>query len=325
MLTAMNKQQAYVWGVFCSFFSAFVWGTSHISGRYMMSNNCIDIISLCSMRYTVGGLVMLGLGLAFYRKKIFAVSRNDILKLVLLGSVGMVLHTFFILSGQKHTSAVNSALILALSPIMAMLIGVFVGHKAGVNKILGMLLSLFGSLLVIGVINKNGFCASGLSFYGDFMIFISALCWALYTVLSSKIVNRLGGFTATTWCMLAGAVQFLMLQLFLPYDFHIPAASETTPWLVIAYVILFPTAAGFYFFYEAMSRIKLSLLNIMQYLTPIVTIVLSYLLLGEKMTALNLIGAGLTLFGVMIVSGNVKISFCLRPDIQNASCVQTEN
>ena len=321
----MNNQQAYAWGVFCSFFSAFVWGTSHISGRYIMSNGCIDIISLCSMRYAIGGLAMLGLGVLFYRKKIFAVTRRDVFSLVLLGSIGMVLHTFFVLSGQKHTSAVNSALILALSPVMAMLIGIFVGHKAGVNKVFGMLLSLVGSLLVIGIINKDGFCGGSFSFYGDFMIFISALCWALYTVLSSKIVNRLGGFTATTWCMLAGAVQFLILQLVLPYDFHIPAASETTSWLVIAYVILFPTTAGFYFFYEAMSRIKLSLLNIMQYLTPVVTIALSFLLLGEKMTVLNLIGAGLTLLGVMIVSGNIKISFCLRPDIQEAGCVQSEN
>lgn len=282
MLTTMNNQQAYAWGVFCSFFSAFVWGTSHISGRYMMSNGCIDIISLCSMRYTVGGLAMLGLGIAFYRKRIFAVNWRDLLNIGFLGAVGMVLHTFFVLSGQKHTSAVNSALILALSPVMAMLIGVFMGHRVGVNKILGMSLSLVGSLLVIGVINKNGFCSSGLSFYGDFMVFISALCWALYTVLSSKTVSRLGGFTATTWCMLASAVQFLILQLFLPYGFHIPSSSETTSWLVIAYVILFPTTAGFYFFYEAMSRIKLSLLNIMQYLTPIVTIVLSYLLLGRR-------------------------------------------
>ena len=53
------------------------------------------------MRYTVGGLVMLGLGLAFYRKKIFAVSRNDILKLVLLGSVGWYCIPFLSSAGKS--------------------------------------------------------------------------------------------------------------------------------------------------------------------------------------------------------------------------------
>ena len=65
----MNKQQAYAWGIFCSFFSAFSWGTSHISGRWRMSNQYIDIISLCSIRYTFGGLTLLLTGAVFSPQK----------------------------------------------------------------------------------------------------------------------------------------------------------------------------------------------------------------------------------------------------------------
>ena len=308
----MNKKQAYTWGVFCSFFSAFTWGTSHISGRWLMSRHCIDIISLCSIRYTIGGLLLLFTGLIFYRKKKLALKFRDLLILSWLGFLGMSAHTVLLLTGQTHTSAINTSLILALNPVMAMLITFFMGEKIGTTKAVGMAMSLFGCLMVIGVIGKNGFNYRSTNLYGDLMTFASAVCWALYIVFSAKTVNRLGGFTATTWSMLAGASQFLLLWIFWPGKSYVPSLSESTQWMVIVYVVLFPTVAGFYFWYEAMSRIKLYLLNIMQYLTPIVTICLSYFILNERMTFLNIIGAILSLYGVMIAAKVIKLpSFAL--------------
>jgi drug/metabolite transporter (DMT)-like permease len=321
----MNKQQAYAWGVFCSFFSAFIWGTSHISGRWLMSNRYIDAISLCSIRYTIGGLILLFMGLLFHRKRILAVTFRDLLILSWLGFLGMVIHTTLLLVGQGHTTAINASLILALNPIMAMFIALFLGHRIGTTKAAGMALSLLGCLMVIGVIGKNGFNYNSANLYGDAMILASAVFWALYVVFSAKTVTRLGGFTATTWSMLAGAVQFLLLQFFWPVETHVPALGESTQWLVIIYVILFPTAAGFYFWYEAMSRIKLSLLNIMQYLTPIATIVLSYFILDERMTFFNIIGAVLTLFGVMVASKMIKLPKLLGSYTQKLCRVQPEN
>jgi drug/metabolite transporter (DMT)-like permease len=303
----MNKKQAYSWGIFCSFFSAFIWGTSHISGRWLMSNHCIDIISLCSIRYTTGGLILLLMGLFFYRKKILAVNLYDLLILSCLGFLGMSAHTSLLLIGQKYTSAINTSLILALNPVVVMLITFFMGHKIGRVKAIGMGLSFLGCLMVIGVISKHGFSYDCTSLYGDIMTFASSICWALYVVFSAKTVTRLGGFTATTWSMLAGACQFSLLWIFWPGETNIPSFEQNTQWLVIIYVVLFPTAAGFYFWYEAMSRIKLSLLNIMQYLTPLVTIILSYFILNERMTFLNAIGVLLTLSGVMIAARVIKL------------------
>ncbi len=246
------------------------------------------------------------IGLIFYRKKILAVTLRDLLILSWLGFLGMSAHTILLLTGQANTSAINTSLILAMNPVMAMFIALFLGHKIGTTKAVGMALSLFGCLMVIGVIGKHGFTYNSMNLYGDLMTFASAVCWALYVVFSAKTVIRLGGFTATTWSMLAGAVQFLLLFFWESGNAHIPALEEHTQWLVIIYVVLFPTVAGFYFWYEAMSRIKLSLLNIMQYLTPIVTIILSYLILGERMTFFNVIGAVLTLYGVMIAAKVIK-------------------
>ncbi|MHC4871755.1 MAG: DMT family transporter [Planctomycetota bacterium] len=302
----MNQAQAYRWGIFCALVNVIAWGSSHISGRWLMSGQYIDLISLGAIRYTAGGLILLGLGLIFHRKKLLAVTPRDLLVLSGLGALGIVIHTSLLLLGQSHTTAINSSLIYSLNPVMVLILGIFWGHKIDKVKTVGILLSLCGCLLVIGVINENGFNYNSDHLYGDMIILISSACWALYILLSTKTVNRLGGFTATTWSMLSAAVQFLLIQISWPLETHLPSSGETNQWLVVLYVVLVPTAAGFFFWYEAMARIELSLLNVMQYLTPVATIVLAYFILSERMTLLNIIGAILTMAGIIAATKIIK-------------------
>ena len=160
--------------------------------------------------------------------------------------------------------------------------------------------------MVIGVINENGLGYNTNHLVGDIIIFISAVSWALYVILSSKIVKRLGGLTVTIWSMFSAAIMFILLQSIWPHSSCIPTYENYTQWLVILYVALIPTAAGFFLWFEAMSKIKLSLLNIMQYLTPVATIILAWIILGERMTFLNTVGALLTISGVMVASKIIK-------------------
>ena len=97
----------------------------------------------------------------------------------------MVAHTALLLAGQGSTSAINTSLILSLSPIMIMFIALFLGHKIGATKAAGMALSLLGCLMVIGVIGENGFNYNSVNLYGDTMTFASAVCWSFYVVFSA--------------------------------------------------------------------------------------------------------------------------------------------
>jgi drug/metabolite transporter (DMT)-like permease len=308
----MNAKNSYILGVFCSFASAFLWGTSHISGRWIMSGRSIDALSLCSIRYVLGALILLVAGFCFKRKQLLNVKAKDLLKLSILAFWGIVLHTALLLIGQGHTTAINSSLIMSLNPIMIMLLATFIGEKISANQATGVLISLTGSLMVVGVISTNGFAYNSDRFYGDIMIFAAAMCWALYSVFSRDTVKRLGGFASTTWLMVAGAIELLILQIFWPWPTHIPGSGQITQWAVILYISIFPTALAFLVWYEAMSRIKLSLLNIMQYLTPICTITLAFIILKESMSMMNVAGAILTLAGVMIASDTLKLRFPLR-------------
>jgi drug/metabolite transporter (DMT)-like permease len=299
----MNKNASYQWGVFCSFASAFLWSTTFIGGRWLLKDRSIDPVSLSVIRFGIGGILLFVFGYVFFRRKLFNISFRDILMLAWLSLWGIGGMSVFLFVGQMQTSAINTSMIIALSPILTMLLGTFAGKRLNAFMVCGMLISLTGCLLVLGVITQNGIAYKSGNVFGDLMVFSSAACWAVYAVFSGKTVERLGGYTATTWGMLIGFAELLIVRALWPWVLTIPSTAQTGQWWAVLYIAIFPTAIAFFAWYEAMDRINLSLLNIMQYLTPLFTVLLAFLFFGETMNLLNIAGAVMVLAGVMLASG----------------------
>ena len=72
------------------------------------------------------------------------------------------------------------------------------------------------------------------------------------------------------------------------------------------YLAVFPTALGFYAWNAALGRVSLNLVTIMQYLTPIMTILMAWGLLGESLGLFEIAGA------VLVISGIACSSFPKR-------------
>ena len=218
--------------------------------------------------------------------------------LSLTGVTGMGVFLFY---GLKHTTALNASVIIATSPLFIMVIGTVIGEKITLKKSTGLLVSLAGSMLVINLISFNGIQYDIFSHgSGNSLIFMSALCWAVYSVFGKKTVKELGGFVTTTWVIVLGALEQLILLAFIGSEPSLP--SSGIDWLLIAYIAVFPGAVAFFAYYEAMRLIELSLVNTMQYLTPACTIVLALLILNENVTYLNLLGIIVILAGILMTS-----------------------
>jgi drug/metabolite transporter (DMT)-like permease len=162
--------------------------------------------------------------------------------------------------------------------------------------------SLGGCLLVVRVLGPEQPGHKAGYFTGDLCVALSALGWAVYSVAGKPVVRRLGGLVTTTWAMVFGAAELVVLWLVLPrlVSFQIIWPAGGAAWAIIAYLAVFPGAIGFLAWYEAMDRIPLVLLNVMQYLTPCFTIVLALVLLDERIDLLNIIGLALILAGVVL-------------------------
>lgn len=287
-------------GLGWSLTSAFLWATTYISGRYLMAAGSVDPVTLSMSRFVVGGALLMLTGVLLFRRRLFAVSTGDLAKLAVLGAFGVAGMSLFFFFGQRTVSAITSALIMQTSPVMIYFSSMLVGERLRVKGIAGICVSLAGCLLVIGVFGTGTGGGVDGQTTGCLFILLSAVCWTVYSVAGKPLVEKLGGFTTTTWAMLFGALEIAVIWALGPFDRAWPVSA--TAWGVIAYIAIFPTAVAFLAWYEAMARLPLPLLNIMQYLTPVFTIILAWAILGERLTGAMIGGAALVLCGVALTT-----------------------
>jgi len=286
-------------GVFYSLLSAFLWSTTFVCARYLMANRLVDPLTLSLIRFALGALTLLIFGLACRRNALILPRGRDLGFLAILALFGIGGMSVLIFFGLQRTTAINSSLLMQLNPVFILFLGLFIGERFSWMNLIGILVSMVGALLVVGVLTPHGLQGSWRRNAGDLLVLGSSLCWAIYSVFSKSTTQRLGGYSATTWVMLFGAAELTLVWLAVPTPCVWPHGMLA--WSLILYMAIFPTALAFFAWYEALRLIDLSLLNVMQYLTPAFTIVLAWCLLGERMHLFSILGVGIILAGVALI------------------------
>jgi len=195
------------------------------------------------------------------------------------------------------TSAINLALIMALSPLAVLLFSFVSGQEAiHRNQIIGMLLSLAGAALII--IKGQAAVGAGVA-AGDLLALTAMLGWAGYTLLQNRVgsgvsfLARIGLFAA------AGAL------FSLPFAIHEmwsapSAAFSGRAALVYLLAGLVPGLFAYSAYAYLGAKFGAVSTSLSLYLGPIVSAVLSIIFLHEAPTVIHLIGGALSLGGMWL-------------------------
>jgi drug/metabolite transporter (DMT)-like permease len=135
---------------------------------------------------------------------------------------------------------------------------------------------------------------------GDAILVTACIAWALYTVGARPIVRRYGSVRTTAWTLWVGALGLLAAgtpQL-LRQDWN---AVDAGAWGGLVFSATFAIGLGYLIWYRGVERIGNTRTAIFSNITPVVALAASAVLLREMPSALALLGAALTLSGVMIV------------------------
>ncbi len=292
-------------GLFWSFTSAFLWATVYVSSRYLMGGGeaKVDPVTLSLLRFTMGGTILFVICFCRYRKELFALRKRDYLAVALLSQLSVVGMSVFLFWGQRYTTAINSSMIMSSSPVLIMLLGLFFDEKINIFQVIGMIVSTLGCMMVIEVISTGGWQYSMGSFKGDSLVLISAGCWAGGAILAKKIMRSLHDLAVTAWSMIFASASLLIIDLIVGIaggGVILPGNAST--WYLVIYLGIFPTAIGFYAWNAALNRVNLSTVSVMQYLTPIMTIAMAWIILGENLNLFKIVGALMVIGGVIFSS-----------------------
>ena len=238
-------------------------------------------------------------------KEGFSLSRSDLWKLIILGIIGNTFFQLFFIHGINWTTASNTAIIMAMTPVFIALLSVLLKHEK-IHKAawIGILVSFIGFYFVI---TKTGaFHFSWQNMKGDLMILSGNLFWAVYTVFSRPLLKRISPLKLVSISLAFGALFYLPFSVrsIIQLDWN---GLSFMAWAGLVYSALFAICISYIFWYSSVKRVGNIKTAIYGNITPVLTIIFAYIVLSERITPLQAGGTLIILLGVYLARSRYRL------------------
>jgi drug/metabolite transporter (DMT)-like permease len=264
---------------------------------YVVSKVVLDVIppfTLLTIRLVLGALV-LGAVILLRGQRDF--SREGFRSSLLVGFVGYGISLGFQFVGTKLSTASNGALVTSATPAFVLLFAPFVLHeKPTLSSILALVASTLG---VLAVIDPRTADFSSSLFLGNLSLLAAALTWALYSVLVRKVSTKVDLLSSGAVMLMAGVPSSALLSLF---ELKTQAIGEITIGIIggLLFLGIISTALAMFLWNYAFAQLPATIAALTFFAQPVVGTLLGWLLLGEKITPLFLLGGALIGLGILI-------------------------
>ena len=181
-------------------------------------------------------------------------------------------------------------------PFAVLLAALVLREKPGRQRILGMLISFAGIVLIAGQPSLRGQLLAIILTAGG------AMMWAVGQVMVKRLENPPSGFALTAWIGVFSGPQ-MILGSFIIEESQLESMAQASwiGWGVILYLSLIMTVLGYGIWYRVLSRNPVSKVMPVMLMLPVFTIVSSMLFLGEQPTLTILTGGIVVIGGVFLI------------------------
>ncbi len=275
-----------------------IWGGTFVAGKIVVGS--ITPLMGSFARYLVACVALLAAAFVL-EGGLPRLSGRQWLATFALGLVGVFAYNLFFMGSLTKLPASRAALIIALNPAITMAISaVAFKERLSARRWAGVLLALFGVAIVVSRGDFSSLANGGVG-VGELYMFAAVTSWALYTILGRKVLGGLSPLAATNYAALWGTL--LLGAVAAPhFDTLHPAQFDWRIVVSLLYLGVVGTALAFVWYYMSVKKVGASSTSIFNNLVPVFGVAISVLLLGESLLPSMLIGGGITIGGVMMVS-----------------------
>ena len=272
-----------------------VWAGSFIVVK--QTTTTMNPVDLGFLRFLTATPIMIILLLL--RRKKTKIPRKELPSLIILGLTGVTFLYVFQFLGISYTTASASSVLINTNVIFIAILSIALFHEQFTKKkTSGIVLSFLGVIIIIFSNIQNEHVAwDSLFVLGCFLILLSALCWAVYSIVGKRLLATYDSITVTTYAFILGTL------LYIPFIIQsIPSTIQTITfdgWGAVLYLAVFCSVFGYLGWYYALQRTDASKAAVFLNLIPLFTILLS-LIYGEIPTPIFLGGAILIILGVYL-------------------------
>lgn len=279
-------------------FAVVVWGGTFVATKVALKD--IQPATIVFLRFAMGVMILAaGVQLRGQWQKL---NLRDSLSLVGLGFLGISFHQWLQSTGMQTSAASTTAWIVTTAPVFIAILGWIVLHeKVGKIQIAGTLLAAVGVLLVITRGDFHVAAIGHIGTVGDFLILISAVNWAVFSVLSRKILLRLPASLMMFYVMLFG-FGFSSILFLVQTGVQDIANLTSNSWMAILILGIFGSGLAYIAWYDALQNLPANQAGVFLYIEPLVTMLLALIILGEPVTWASLLGGAVIITGVWMVN-----------------------
>lgn len=273
-----------------------LWGSGFVISKIVVG--AVPYSVAATLRFGSGAVVLV-LALWLSRARPAGISRSEIGPLAVAGALGVFSYNALLFFGLSRAPAVDAAIIVPiLSPILTTATALLLRwEKAQWHRLTGLAVGVGGAaVFYLGVAHSSG---GSSRLMGELAYVAAAVSWAAYTMVGKRVLARIEPIRATAYSMALGSVMLGILAA--PDLARVPwGGLPGSFWPTMAFLVLGPTAIAYALFYRGVRQVGPATASILMFLVPVSGTVLSFLLIGESIGAVQLAGSLLMLAGALL-------------------------
>jgi len=289
-----------------------IWSTTAIFIGYLTDRFLMPPLVLAFWRDLFVSGALFGV-FALAARPLLRLGRKDLPFFVLYGLVLSVFNALWTISISLNGAAVATVLVYS-SPAFTALVGWRLwGERLDAPKIGAVVLCIAGCVLVSGAYDRAAWQVNPL---GIVVGLVPGLAFAAYSLLGRASSKRgINPWTATLYTFAFAAAFLLLVQrpgtlLWLSRPLAAGAGGwrdALVGWGVLVLLAVGPTIGGYGLYTVSLTMLPAATANLIVTLEPAMTAALAFLLLGERLAPLQLIGGGLILAGVVLLRVSERV------------------
>lgn len=256
----------------------------------------LPALTIAFLRAGVAAIISLG-AIALARREQLRITRRGLALLVVYGTIGIGAFYWLYAQAIVQTTVTMAVVLLYTAPAFVTLIAWRAwGEMLDARKGIALLLAFGGCALVARAYDP---AQLRLNAVGILFGVGAGLTYALFTVFSKNIGKRYSPWTALTYELLFGALFLAPLQT---WDAFAPLSQHLSSWIFLLALVFGPTLGAIWFFTAGLCSVPASNASIVATIEPVMASILAFVILGERLEWLQMIGGGMVIGGAIVLN-----------------------
>ncbi|MGM9923375.1 MAG: DMT family transporter [Bacillus sp. (in: firmicutes)] len=294
----MKKTSIYVYSILI-ISAAFFWGIIgvFVKGLTALGFSAMEIVAIRVMF----ACILLGAYGTLFKKGEMKIAYKDTYLFIGTGLLSMAFFNWAAFTSMNMLSISVSVILLYTAPAFVMIMSVmFLKEKLSAEKILLLIMTLTGCLLVTGL-NRTA-VAEG-NAWGYIIGIGSGFGYALYSIFGKFAISKYSSFTVSFYTFLIASI------VLVPYTkiwTKLPLLLNVKAIFYIIGLCMFSTVIAYLLYTEGLKVIESSKASILATVEPLTAMLIGIIVFQESITAIQMLGGGIIFISAILASVNVK-------------------